>query len=154
MTISEKTDIVGRLKEQSGWNERNKYLGHTGELLWDAIEEIERLRALSLHDDRGAKMRAALECVDEWIKSRGFVPSVDGVKIDGDPIIGPNTRKVFDTVAAALAEQADDDPRYRSKGSRTIPLATLKWWRELVDLNPSDLAPRLDAVIVAEKDPK
>lgn len=45
----------------------------------------------------------------------------------------------------------DDDPRYRAKGSRTIPLSTLKWWRELVDLNPRDLAPRLDALI-AEKD--
>lgn len=25
-----------------------------------------------------------------------------------------------------------------------IPLSTLKWWRELVDLNPQDLAPRMD----------
>ncbi len=25
-----------------------------------------------------------------------------------------------------------------------IDLATLKWWRDLVDLNPADLAPRLD----------
>lgn len=28
-----------------------------------------------------------------------------------------------------------------------IDLRTLKWWRELVDLNPQDLAPRLDARI-------
>lgn len=26
----------------------------------------------------------------------------------------------------------------------SIPLKTLKWWRELVDLNPADLAPRMD----------
>lgn len=26
----------------------------------------------------------------------------------------------------------------------TVPLSTLRWWRELVDLNPADLAPRLD----------
>jgi len=38
-----------------------------------------------------------------------------------------------------------------SMPSRTIPLTTLKWWRELVDLNPSDLVPRLDAVILAEQ---
>lgn len=25
-----------------------------------------------------------------------------------------------------------------------IPLSTLKWWRQLVDLNPADLAPRMD----------
>lgn len=30
-----------------------------------------------------------------------------------------------------------------------IPLSTLKWWRQLVDLNPSDLAPRLDEKINA-----
>ncbi len=29
----------------------------------------------------------------------------------------------------------------------TVSLATLKWWRELVDLNPQDLAPRMDDVI-------
>ncbi|QEW27816.1 hypothetical protein RIdsm_03636 [Roseovarius indicus] len=29
----------------------------------------------------------------------------------------------------------------------TVPLSTLRWWRELVDLNPADLAPRLDAQI-------
>jgi hypothetical protein len=28
-----------------------------------------------------------------------------------------------------------------------IPLSVLKWWRELVDLNPADLAPRMDAAI-------
>lgn len=25
-----------------------------------------------------------------------------------------------------------------------VPLSTLRWWRKLVDLNPQDLAPRLD----------
>jgi hypothetical protein len=29
----------------------------------------------------------------------------------------------------------------------TIPLSTLRWWRELVDANPTDLAPRIDAAI-------
>lgn len=28
-----------------------------------------------------------------------------------------------------------------------IPVSTLKWWRELVDLNPQDLAPRIDAYL-------
>lgn len=30
-----------------------------------------------------------------------------------------------------------------------VPAEALKWWRELVDLNPQDLAPRLDARIAA-----
>lgn len=34
-------------------------------------------------------------------------------------------------------------------GVARIDLATLKWWRELVDLNPDNLAPRLDARIAA-----
>jgi hypothetical protein len=29
----------------------------------------------------------------------------------------------------------------------SIPLSTLKWWRQLVDSNPQDLAPRMDAYI-------
>ena len=33
------------------------------------------------------------------------------------------------------------------KQTVTIPLNTLKWWRELVDLNPQDLAPRMDEII-------
>lgn len=28
-----------------------------------------------------------------------------------------------------------------------IPLSTLRWWRELVDANPTDLAPRIDAAM-------
>lgn len=30
-----------------------------------------------------------------------------------------------------------------------VPRRTLKWWRELVDLNPADLAPRMDALLAA-----
>lgn len=40
-------DIVKRLKYQSGWTERTPYMGRTSEMLWDAIEEIERLRNLT-----------------------------------------------------------------------------------------------------------
>ena len=31
----------------------------------------------------------------------------------------------------------------------SIPRASLKWWRELVDINPADLAPRIDAYLTA-----
>lgn len=41
------TDIVDRLKEKSGWTERSKYMGPNGDMLWDAIEEIERLRQVA-----------------------------------------------------------------------------------------------------------
>lgn len=35
-----------------------------------------------------------------------------------------------------------------------VPLTVLRWWRELVDLNPSDLAPRFDALIARlEREP-
>lgn len=30
---------------------------------------------------------------------------------------------------------------------RSIPVDTLKWWRQLIDINPQDLAARLDAAI-------
>ena len=35
-----------------------------------------------------------------------------------------------------------------------IPLTVLKWWRELVDLNPADLAPRMDEYIKRLEDAK
>ena len=34
-------------------------------------------------------------------------------------------------------------------GYVVVPVKTLEWWRELVDLNPQDLAPRMDARIKA-----
>ena len=30
-----------------------------------------------------------------------------------------------------------------------VPVSSLRWWRELVDLNPADLAPRVDAMLAA-----
>lgn len=32
-----------------------------------------------------------------------------------------------------------------------VPRETLKWWRELVDINPQDLAPRMDAMLAAKE---
>ena len=32
-----------------------------------------------------------------------------------------------------------------------VPRATLQWWRDLVDLNPQDLAPRMDAMLAAKE---
>jgi hypothetical protein len=50
-------DIVTRLKEQSGWNQRSSYMGKTSEMLWDAIDEIERRRApLPAGDDLVEKL--------------------------------------------------------------------------------------------------
>lgn len=31
-----------------------------------------------------------------------------------------------------------------------VPVETLRWWRQLVDLNPQDLAPRIDALLPRE----
>lgn len=32
-------------------------------------------------------------------------------------------------------------------GCCIVGIGTLKWWRELVDLNPQDLAPRIDSML-------
>lgn len=52
---------------------------------------------------------------------------------------------------------ADDSDRYcekcpaseASEGKVLVPLETLKRWRELVDLNPADLAPRIERYLTA-----
>ena len=38
------TDLIERLKYHSGWNARDPHMGGTGNLLWEAIDELERLR--------------------------------------------------------------------------------------------------------------
>ena len=43
--------------------------------------------------------------------------------------------------------QTKTDTEIALEPKAAIPLTTLKWWRELVDLNPADLAPRMDQVI-------
>lgn len=48
---------------------------------------------------------------------------------------GSKVRRATDVITALQSD------------SRMVPLATLQWWRQLVDLNPQDLAPRLDAFI-------
>lgn len=46
-----------------------------------------------------------------------------------------------------MTKQSTAQSTAQEQGGVFIELATLKWWRELVDLNPQDLAPRLDARI-------
>lgn len=53
---------------------------------------------------------------------------------------GAPIRAAVEALKETLAE------RQAAKGV-FVELNTLKWWRELVDLNPGDLAPRLDARI-------
>lgn len=105
----------------------------------------ERLAVLSLHED--PVRNAAHHLLDAAVRT---------VEENLHLADGTNCTLRHLKVAIAKAESTDpitreDDPRYRAKSTRTIPLTTLKWWRELVDLNPRDLAPRLDAVIVAEE---
>lgn len=40
----EKIDVVERLKYYSGWRVRSPYMGETAKMLWDAIDEINKLR--------------------------------------------------------------------------------------------------------------
>ena len=73
----------------------------------------------------------------------------------------------IDRLGNALSEIAnmpeDDDgfnPRTMQRLARQtkpeqivkLNLSTLKWWRELVDLNPQDLAPRMDEIIKRHKE--
>lgn len=37
-------------------------------------------------------------------------------------------------------------------GYAIVPVDSLKYWRELVDLNPKDLAPRIEAMLTAAKE--
>lgn len=41
-------------------------------------------------------------------------------------------------------------PAVKFMPSVTVTVETLRWWRELVDLNPQDLAPRIDAYLSRE----
>ena len=40
----------------------------------------------------------------------------------------------------------------KGNGKVIVDIETLKWWRELVDLNPNDLKPRLDGKIKAAQE--
>ena len=44
-----------------------------------------------------------------------------------------------------MTEKTDIEIALEPKAA--IPLTTLRWWRELAELNPQDLLPRLDDVI-------
>ena len=46
-----------------------------------------------------------------------------------------------------MAKTGKTDVDIAMEPKAVIPLSVLKWWRELVDLNPDDLAPRMDAQI-------
>jgi hypothetical protein len=47
MSETDVAQIIARLKQQSGWDERTKYMGQTSELLWDAIDALSALAAPS-----------------------------------------------------------------------------------------------------------
>lgn len=49
-----------------------------------------------------------------------------------------NSRGRYELAQAALSA-------IEAAGSTVLDRQTLQWWRELVDLNPQDLAPRMDA---------
>ena len=36
-------------------------------------------------------------------------------------------------------------------GMQPVPVSTLKWWRELLDINPQDLIPSIEAYIEASR---
>lgn len=57
-----------------------------------------------------------------------------------------------DTAPAQFASLAGKYPGI-PEGSAIVPLSTLQWWRKLVELNPTDLAPRIDAYITVAQKP-
>lgn len=65
------------------------------------------------------KIRTALEYIRDWQEK-------DGVS-------------TLEEVALEALSELD--------GCCIVGIGTLKWWRELVDLNPQDLAPRIDKML-------
>lgn len=89
----------------------------------------------------------SVECAVKLIN-----PLTDGGKtLLGHAVLYPNPssalmwlHKQTDEVESILAA-----PQAAPAGMVLVPRETLKWWRDLVDLNPADLAPRIDRMLAA-----
>lgn len=57
----------------------------------------------------------------------------------------------YDAMVSALAAPHPVSGDQKASASVSIGVDTLKWWRQLIDLNPADLAPRLDAALAAHR---
>lgn len=62
--------------------------------------------------------------------------------------------ETYDPGQAAEELSKKTDVAIALEPQATIPLSVMKWWRELVDLNPQDLAPRMDQIIQRLEDEK
>jgi len=61
---------------------------------------------------------------------------------------GTDTEMLWYAMLAAAPHPASGE---QTVASVSIGVDILKWWRQLVDLNPADLAPRLDAALSAHR---
>ena len=75
---------------------------------------------------------------------------------DDEPEIAREAYRKLARAAAATSLVADQPTPNSAleNGTRSIPVDTLKWWRQLVDINPHDLAPRIDAYIAEKREPE
>lgn len=78
-----------------------------------------------------------IEDLEAWALAEEIEAAEDGL---------PLTAQRYADIACALTELQHRRARGSvvAEGWVTIPIETLQWWRELVDQNPPDLAPRMD----------
>lgn len=107
-----------------------------------------RLQA-HLTKEHETAINALLESVNETRKRAGLEPAnisflVNEILARTFERTSVNLCNVFVTIG---------EPAIALKSARTasVPVSTLKWWRELIDLNPQDLAPRIDVFLAASE---
>lgn len=84
----------------------------------------------------------------EWEGARSIVCTNPDCKLFFYHSSRFETREQTDAnLVARWNRRTQSEGAIRMEGVDTISLETLRWWRQLVDANPQDLAPRLDAAI-------
>ena len=48
-------------------------------------------------------------------------------------------------------KQAQQPAAAVPEGYALVPVQSLRWWRELAEINPQDLVPRIDAMLAADR---
>lgn len=114
----------------------------TGGFHPDTEAELETYLSFSfgpLQDDDGK----ITECMHYWLTEmaeEGAIPLDEY----------PTAQDLAKAQAPAASEQDALQIEAKLSPVAQLSLNTLRWWRELVDTNPGDLAPRIDAAIAAQ----
>lgn len=104
--------------------------GYTAPSLIDVF--IKDLDLINMQTNKGSEMNQVT--IDEIVEAFRYASASIG---------NPH----WDMLANAIIAHGIAPP----EGFCIVPIATLKHWRELADLNPKDLAPRIDAYLKETK---